>query len=172
MSMRTDSDWYPDRLTCQDIVRPVKKDTGYNKAWFFNSRFGNKWCYNLTTVKNQDYLIRGTFRYGDLQGIPPGSFFNVLIGVAPIGTMNSVYETEVEAIFQATNDYIEFELLGHFSLCTRRRDLGQRTHRSLLNPHSSNAAMMRHNRVTRQSNLPSMTIREADQSGAGRSVEQ
>ncbi|KAI7979914.1 Nodulation receptor kinase [Camellia lanceoleosa] len=108
ISWKTDSDWYPDRFTCQDIVRPVKNDTGYNKARFFNSRFGNKWCYNLTTVKNQDYLIRGTFRYGDLQGIPPGSFFNVLIGVTPIGTVNSVYETEVEAIFRATNDYINF----------------------------------------------------------------
>lgn len=108
ISWKTDSDWYPDRFTCQDIVRPVKNDTGYNKARLFNSRFGNKWCYNLTTVKNQDYLIRGTFRYGDLQGIPPGSFFNVLIGVTPIGTVNSVYETEVEAIFRATNDYINF----------------------------------------------------------------
>ncbi|KAI8029014.1 Nodulation receptor kinase [Camellia lanceoleosa] len=108
ISWKTDSDWYPDRFTCQDIVRPVKNDTGYYKARFFNSRFGNKWCYNLTTVKNQDYLIRGTFRYGDLQGIPPGSFFNVLIGVTPIGTVNSVYETEVEAIFRATNDYINF----------------------------------------------------------------
>ncbi|KAL7255894.1 hypothetical protein ACSBR1_009935 [Camellia fascicularis] len=108
ISWKTDSEWYPDRFTCQDIVRPVKNDTGYNKARFFNSRFGNKWCYNLTTVKNQDYLIRGTFRYGDLQGIPPGSFFNVLIGVTPIGTVNSVYETEVEAIFRATNDYINF----------------------------------------------------------------
>ncbi|KAF5961014.1 hypothetical protein HYC85_002223 [Camellia sinensis] len=108
ISWKTDSDWYPDRFTCQDIVRPVKNDTGYNKARFFNSRFGNKWCYNLTTVKNQDYLIRGTFRYGDLQGIPPSSSFNVLIGVTPIGTVNSVYETEVEAIFRATNDYINF----------------------------------------------------------------
>ncbi|CAL5369293.1 unnamed protein product [Camellia sinensis] len=108
ISWKTDSDWYPDRFTCQDIVRPVKNDTGYNKARFFNSRFGNKWCYNLTTVKNQDYLIRGTFRYGDLLGIPPGSSFNVLIGVTPIGTVNSVYETEVEAIFRATNDNMNF----------------------------------------------------------------
>ncbi|THG12137.1 hypothetical protein TEA_013903 [Camellia sinensis var. sinensis] len=108
ISWKTDSDWYPDRFTCQDIVRPVKNDTGYNKARFFNSRFGNKWCYNLTTVKNQDYLIRGTFRYGDLLGIPPGSSFNVLIGVTPIGTVNSVYETEVEAIFRATNDNTNF----------------------------------------------------------------
>ncbi|GMP27535.1 hypothetical protein CsSME_00003481 [Camellia sinensis var. sinensis] len=108
ISWKTDSDWYPDRFTCQDIVRPVKNDTGYNKARFFNSRFGNKWCYNLTTVKNQDYLIRGTFRYGDLQGIPAGSSFNVLIGVTLIGTVNSVYETEVEAIFRATNDNMNF----------------------------------------------------------------
>ncbi|KAG5528138.1 hypothetical protein RHGRI_028917 [Rhododendron griersonianum] len=67
----------------------------------------NKWCYNLTTVKNQDYLIRGTFIS---EGTPSKFFFsfNVLIGTMLIGTVNSSFDTEVEGVFKATGDYINF----------------------------------------------------------------
>ncbi|PSS30632.1 Nodulation receptor kinase [Actinidia chinensis var. chinensis] len=108
ISWITDNDWYPDRLTCRDIVKPVQNNSSYGKARFFSSRLGNKWCYKLTTVKNQDYLIRGTFLFGDLEGTAPGSSFNVLIGITQIGIVNSTYDTEVEGIFRATNDYINF----------------------------------------------------------------
>ncbi|KAF5958360.1 hypothetical protein HYC85_005585 [Camellia sinensis] len=87
----TDNDWYPDKLTCQNIIRPVQNDTGYDEARLFSSWFGDKWCYNLTTVKDRDYLIRGTFLLGDVQ-----SSFYVLIGVTRIGIVNSSNDMEIE----------------------------------------------------------------------------
>ncbi|KAG5528143.1 hypothetical protein RHGRI_028922 [Rhododendron griersonianum] len=58
-------------------------------------------------VKNQDYLIRGTFIS---EGTPSKSFFsfNVMIGTTLIGTVNSSFDTEVEGVFKATGDYINF----------------------------------------------------------------
>ncbi|CAL5370900.1 unnamed protein product [Camellia sinensis] len=99
----TDNDWYPDKLTCQNIIRPVQNDTGYDEARLFSSWFGDKWCYNLTTVKDRDYLIRGTFLLGDVQ-----SSFYVLIGVTRIGIVNSSNDMEIEGVFRATNEQINF----------------------------------------------------------------
>ncbi|KAL7221643.1 hypothetical protein ACSBR1_023573 [Camellia fascicularis] len=99
----TDNDWYPDKLTCQNIIRPVQNDTGYDEARLFSSWFGDKRCYNLTTVKDRDYLIRGTFLLGDVQ-----SSFYVLIGVTRIGIVNSSNDMEIEGVFRATNEQINF----------------------------------------------------------------
>lgn len=87
----------------------MQNDTGYGRVRFFSSQIGNKWCYNFTTVKNQDYLLRGTFISKDREGTPSKSFmFNVLIGTTPIGTVNSSFDTEVEGVFKGTGDYINF----------------------------------------------------------------
>ncbi|KAK3012602.1 hypothetical protein RJ639_009602 [Escallonia herrerae] len=101
ISWTTDANWYPDHRNCQDIT---PSDTEYDKARVFGSHLGSKWCYNLTTSKDQDYLIRGTFLSGSL----PGTLFNVLIGVTPVGLVNSSDDTEVEGVFKATNDYTDF----------------------------------------------------------------
>lgn len=110
ISWITDSEWYPDRSNCQDLTsRAAQNNTvGYGRVRIFSSQIGNnKWCYNLTTVKNQDYLIRGTFIS---EGTPSKSFFsfNVMIGTTLIGTVNSSFDTEVEGVFKATGDYINF----------------------------------------------------------------
>ncbi|KAE9449528.1 hypothetical protein C3L33_18582, partial [Rhododendron williamsianum] len=110
ISWITDSEWYPDRSNCQDVTsRAAENNTvGYGRVRIFSSQIeNNKWCYNLTTVKNQDYLIRGTFISG---GTPSKSFFsfNVMIGTTLIGTVNSSFDTEVEGVFKATGDYINF----------------------------------------------------------------
>ncbi|XP_052195708.1 nodulation receptor kinase-like [Diospyros lotus] len=105
----TDSEWYPDGSTCQNIPRRVQNDAGREKARFFTSRSGNKWCYNLATATNQEYLIRGTFLFGDLEGTSPDSFFfNVSVGVTQIGTIRSGRDTVVEGAFRAASDYTNF----------------------------------------------------------------
>ncbi|CAK9150616.1 unnamed protein product [Ilex paraguariensis] len=103
----TDENWYPDKLNCQQIKRAAQNDTLYDKARFFPSQLGTKWCYNLTAEKDQDYLIRGTFLFGDLQNTAPGSF-DVLVGVTQIGLVNSSAPSEVEGILKATNNHFNF----------------------------------------------------------------
>lgn len=102
-----DAYWFPKKQGCQDIARAVVSDTSYNKTRFFSSAYSTKWCYNLTTKKDQKYLIRST-HYGDLQRTPPGMFFHVLIGVTPVGKVKASNYAEVEGIFKATDDYMNF----------------------------------------------------------------
>lgn len=104
-----DSDWYPNKSTCKNIPSKVNTDTEFEKARFFSSIYGNKWCYNLATAENQEYLIRGTFPCQDQGGSSQGSFsFDVFIGVTKIGTVNSSNDTVVEGIFTSTGDYVNF----------------------------------------------------------------
>lgn len=65
----------------------------------------------MPAKKGQNYLIRGTFPSEDLNTSPTTTFFDVLIGITPIGRVNSSDETEVEGIVRATNDHINFCLL-------------------------------------------------------------
>ncbi|XP_071709829.1 nodulation receptor kinase-like [Rutidosis leptorrhynchoides] len=106
-----DDKWFSDNGQCQDIVTPQQNGTTNDQARFFNTNYGTKWCYDLPTIKGQDYLIRGTFPSEDLNDGPTTTFFNVSIGISPIGQVNSSYEVEVEGIVRATNDYIDFCLL-------------------------------------------------------------
>ncbi|XAR51454.1 Non-specific serine/threonine protein kinase [Bertholletia excelsa] len=103
-----DRDWYPDDSTCQNIAWPEQNGIDPDKARIFNSQTNKKWCYNLPTVKNHDYLIRGTFLSGDQHGTSSNSSFNVFVGATRIGTVNSVNGIEVEGIFKATDDNIDF----------------------------------------------------------------
>ncbi|XP_027076638.1 nodulation receptor kinase [Coffea arabica] len=105
-----DDYWYPDNRSCQDTT-PVQDDTGYNRARVFDSGLGHKWCYNLTTERDQDYSVRGTFLSGDHQRRPSGSGFNVSIDATVIGVVKSSGESKVEGIFKATKDYVNFCLL-------------------------------------------------------------
>ncbi|CDP02685.1 unnamed protein product [Coffea canephora] len=105
-----DDYWYPDNRSCQDTT-PVQDDTGYNRARVFDSGLGHKWCYNLTTERDQAYSVRGTFLSGDHQRRPPGSGFSVSIDATVIGVVKSSGESKVEGIFKATKDYVNFCLL-------------------------------------------------------------
>ncbi|XP_024977871.1 nodulation receptor kinase-like [Cynara cardunculus var. scolymus] len=106
-----DDKWFTDNRQCQDIVPPLQNGTSSDHARFFGTQYGTKWCYNLPTKKGQNYLIRGTFPLKDLHTSPITTFFDVLIGITPIGGVNSTDEAEVEGIVRATNDYINFCLL-------------------------------------------------------------
>ncbi|KAK1433192.1 hypothetical protein QVD17_10100 [Tagetes erecta] len=106
-----DDTWFSDSRQCQDIVRPLQNGTTYDHTRFFNSNYGTKWCYELPTKKGQNYLIRGTFPFEDINKSPTGTFFDVSIDTTPIGRVNSTDETEIEGNVRATNDYINFCLL-------------------------------------------------------------
>lgn len=106
-----DDTWFPDRTSCRNITKPVQNYTGYDKARFFSTRLGKKWCYNLTTIKDQEYLIRGTFLDGDSLQAPSSTLFNVSIGATIISLVNSSDDVEVEGIFKATNEYVNFCLV-------------------------------------------------------------
>ncbi|KAI7739365.1 hypothetical protein M8C21_010708, partial [Ambrosia artemisiifolia] len=106
-----DDKWFYDNRQCQDIMTNLQNGTTYNHARFFGTKYGTKWCYDLPTKKGQNYLIRGTFPFEDLNTSPTRTFFDVLVGVTPIGQVNSSDETEVEGVVRATNDYINFCVL-------------------------------------------------------------
>lgn len=111
ISWVTDDNWYPDTLNCQGITQQIKNTTFYAKNRVFNSSFAKKWCYNLTTRKDQDYLIRGTFTAGDLQRTPQSTIFDVLIDVTSVAHVNSSNDAVVEGVFRTTTDYMNFCLL-------------------------------------------------------------
>ncbi|KAG9130898.1 hypothetical protein Leryth_006681 [Lithospermum erythrorhizon] len=98
-----DGTWYPDKRSCVDIV-----GTEY-KARSLSSNISKQWYYNLPTLSNQDYLVRGTF-IGNLQSSPSSSF-HVLVGVTKLALINTVNEYKVEGIFRATGDNSDFCLL-------------------------------------------------------------
>lgn len=113
ISWSPDDSWFPDRTGCQNETKAaVINDQGYNKTRVFNIPDlpdSGKRCYNLTTVKdNQNYLVRGTFLYGDLLSTNPNNSFNVLVGVTPISRVMSSLDMTVEGIFRATEDHIDF----------------------------------------------------------------
>ncbi|KAJ7953483.1 Receptor kinase [Quillaja saponaria] len=75
---------------------------------YFEIDYGKR-CYNLTTIKDQEYLLRGTFLFGD--SLSSASFFDISIGATPLSVVNSSDDFEIEGIFQATKDYIDFCLV-------------------------------------------------------------
>ncbi|KAL8117881.1 hypothetical protein AgCh_015679 [Apium graveolens] len=111
LSWITDDNWYPDKRTCQGITQQIKNSTVHAKTRIFNSSFAKKWCYNLTTRKDQDYLLRGTFTAGDLQRTPQSNIFDVLIDITSIAQVNSSNDAVVEGVFRTTMDYMNFCLL-------------------------------------------------------------
>lgn len=107
INWKPDDAWFPDKKDCRTITRPVVNNKFYDKVRDFDIDSGKR-CYNLSTTKGQDYLIRGTFLYGDAVETPLVSSFNVLVGVTPISLVNSTEDSVVEGIFKAANDYIDF----------------------------------------------------------------
>ncbi|WCJ32035.1 Leucine-rich repeat protein kinase family protein [Euphorbia peplus] len=104
-----DYGWYPDRKSCRKIIRTDKSDTDYDRVRVFNIDSGKR-CYKLPTVKDQDYLIRGTFINEDLlESID--SIFDIFIGVTWISKVNPSKDLRVEGIFRATSLHIDFCLV-------------------------------------------------------------
>ncbi|XP_050205737.1 nodulation receptor kinase-like isoform X2 [Mercurialis annua] len=94
---------YPDNATCEKITRAEANFTGYDKVGVFYSNSGKR-CYGLPTIKNQDYLIRANFLYGDLVG----SALDVLIDISKVSTTKSSEDSQVEGIFKANGKYTDF----------------------------------------------------------------
>ncbi|KAL9461143.1 hypothetical protein AB3S75_004189 [Citrus x aurantiifolia] len=107
VNWKQDDAWFPDKKDCRTITRPAVNNKFYDRVRDFGIDSGKR-CYNLSTINGQDYLIRGTFLYGDALETPLISSFNVLVGVTPIGLVNSTEDSVVEGIFKAANDYIDF----------------------------------------------------------------
>ncbi|KAH9300457.1 hypothetical protein KI387_012040, partial [Taxus chinensis] len=73
----------------------------------FNTDF--KSCYNLSTVKGHQYLIRGSFMHGELFGKP---LFDVSIDATVIFQANtSVSALQNEVILTATRNYVTYCLI-------------------------------------------------------------
>lgn len=107
VNWKPDDAWFPDKKDCRAITRPAVNNKFYDRVRDFGIDSGKR-CYNLSTIKGQDYLIRGTFLYRDTLETPLISSFNVLVGVTPISLVNSTEDSVVEGIFKAANDYIDF----------------------------------------------------------------
>nr|AQY54375.1 SYMRKa [Glycine max] len=102
LNYTTDYRWFPDKGSCRRT-----KDVLNEKVRLFFVDEGKR-CYNLPTIKNKVYLIRGTFPFNGVN-----SSFNVSIGVTQLGAVRSsgLQDLEIEGIFRATKDYIDFCLV-------------------------------------------------------------
>lgn len=102
-----DDSWFPNRTGCRNEVIEALRTYDYGQARIFNINSGKR-CYNLKTIKEQDYLVRGTFLFGDSLRTTLDTSFDVLVGVTGISLVNSSEDSEVEGIFRATKDNIDF----------------------------------------------------------------
>ncbi|CAJ1931217.1 unnamed protein product [Sphenostylis stenocarpa] len=105
LNYQTDYTWFPDKGTC----RRTKFELNQKVRLFLIDE--GKRCYNLPTTKNKVYLIRGTFPFDSVTS----SSFNVLIGVTQLGAVKPSttqdLEIEIEGVFRANKDYIDFCLV-------------------------------------------------------------
>ncbi|XWS45056.1 hypothetical protein CRYUN_Cryun15aG0103900 [Craigia yunnanensis] len=99
-----DYQWFTDRKSCKNL------NQGNERARIFEIESGKR-CYSLTTVKNQDYLIRGSFPAGETEVAQLDSLFTVSIGVTPLGLVNSFKDLVVEGIFRAADSYTDLCLV-------------------------------------------------------------
>jgi hypothetical protein len=99
INWKPDDSWFPNRAGCLH--------EGYAKARIFKIDSGKR-CYRLTSTKEQDYLVRGTFLFVDSMRTTSDTSFDVLVGVTGISRVSSSEDSEVEGIFRATKDYIDF----------------------------------------------------------------
>ncbi|KAK8717344.1 hypothetical protein V6N13_044615 [Hibiscus sabdariffa] len=88
-----------DREGCRNLHQ------GNESARVFEIRSGKR-CYSLTTVKDQDYLIRGSFPVVETEGDEFDSSFTVSVGTTPVGEDSLSSEAVVvEGILLALNKY-------------------------------------------------------------------
>lgn len=108
LNYTTDHSWFSDRRSCRQISKNVSNFRSNENARLFYIDEGKR-CYNLSTIKNEVYLIRGIFPFGYLLN----SSFNVSIGVTQLGEVisSSLQDLRIEGVFKATKNYIDFCLV-------------------------------------------------------------
>ncbi|AES95909.2 putative nodulation receptor kinase RLK-Pelle-LRR-I-1 family [Medicago truncatula] len=107
LTYTTDHIWFSDKRSCRQIPEILFSHRSNKNVRKFEIYEGKR-CYNLPTVKDQVYLIRGIFPFDSLN-----SSFYVSIGVTELGELRSsrLEDLEIEGVFRATKDYIDFCLL-------------------------------------------------------------
>ncbi|KAB1998408.1 hypothetical protein ERO13_D12G080401v2 [Gossypium hirsutum] len=100
-----DDQWFTNRKGCKNL------NQGNQSARIFEIEWGKR-CYSLPTVKDQDYLVRGSFPVVETEGAAEfESSFTVSIGSTPLSVVNSSADLVVEGIFRAANSYTDFCLV-------------------------------------------------------------
>ncbi|GLU13368.1 hypothetical protein SLE2022_300060 [Rubroshorea leprosula] len=100
-----DDGWFPDRRGC----RTIRRTNGYKKARVFDLE-SSPMCYTLTTIRDREYLVRGSFS-GNTETAGPGSSFQVVVGKTVVGEVDSTVDSVVEGIFRATDEAVDFCLV-------------------------------------------------------------
>lgn len=107
LNYTTDYSWFSDKRSCRQIPEAGLNNRSNENVRLFDIDEGKR-CYNLPTIKNKVYLIRGTFPFDSTN-----SSFYVSIGITQLGAVRSsrLQGLEVEGVFRATKDYIDFCLV-------------------------------------------------------------
>ncbi|KAJ6906988.1 nodulation receptor kinase-like [Populus alba x Populus x berolinensis] len=111
ISWISDEGRFPHENTgCENITRQAENDANYDRVRIFYIESGRRICYNFSTTRNQNYLIRATFLFDDSLG----SSFDVSIGFTPTTHVKLSKDLEVERVFKATNHDVDFCLMSHY----------------------------------------------------------
>lgn len=111
ISWISDEGWFPIENTgCENITRQAENDANYDRVRIFYIEPGRRICYNFSTTKNQNYLIRATFLFDDSLG----ASFDVSIGFTPTSNVKLSKDLEVERVFTATHHDVDFCLMNHY----------------------------------------------------------
>ncbi|KAJ6732672.1 hypothetical protein OIU74_004591 [Salix koriyanagi] len=111
ISWISDEGWFPHENTgCENITRQAENDANYDRVRIFYIESGRRICYNFSTTQNQNYLLRATFLFDDSLG----ASFDVSIGFTPTSHVKLSKDLEVERIFKATNQDVDFCLMNQY----------------------------------------------------------
>nr|CAD10813.1 nodulation receptor kinase [Pisum sativum] len=107
LNYTTDYRWYSDKSNCRQIPEILLSHRSNINFRLFDIDEGKR-CYNLPTIKDQVYLIRGTFPFDSVN-----TSFYVSIGATELGEVTSsrLEDLEIEGVFRAPKDNIDFCLL-------------------------------------------------------------
>ncbi|KAJ6739833.1 hypothetical protein OIU79_000061 [Salix purpurea] len=111
ISWISDEGWFPHENTgCENMTRQAENDANYDRVRIFYIESGRRICYNFSTTQNQNYLLRATFLFDDSLG----ASFDVSIGFTPTSHVKLSKDLEVERIFKATNQDVDFCLMNQY----------------------------------------------------------
>nr|CAD22012.1 nodulation receptor kinase [Vicia hirsuta] len=107
LNYTTDYKWFSDKSSCRQIPEILLSHRSNVNFRLFDIDEGKR-CYSLPTIKDQVYLIRGTFPFDSVN-----SSFYVSIGATELGEVTSsrLEDLEIEGVFKATKDSVDFCLL-------------------------------------------------------------